>query len=109
MEDCTHTQIFLLCYVASATSAISSYAYSTLYSETAIFSYKKAAVYSFYFGAAGLITCMLGFDWFGGKKAWYKVLGVAGGVGIGAIRADYFIARLGGILPVENSNKENKK
>lgn len=96
MEDCSHIQIFAICYLASALSAICTYSYSTLYSETAVFSYKKAMLYSLYFGTAGIITCMMGFDLLGGKKAWYRVVGVAGGIGIGAIKADVWIARLNG-------------
>lgn len=96
MEDCSHIQIFATCYLASALSAICTYSYSTLYSETAVFSYRKAAIYSLYFGTAGILTCMLGFDLIGGKKAWYRAVGLAGGIGLGAIKADALIARFTG-------------
>lgn len=99
MEECSHIQIFATCYLASALSAVCAYSYSTLYSETQVFSYRKAAVYSLYFGTAGILTCMLGFDLLGGKKAWYRAVGLAGGIGIGAIKADVWIARITGETP----------
>lgn len=99
MEDCSHIQIFAICYLASALSAVCTYSYSTLYSETHSFSYRKVAVYSLYFGTAGLLACMIGFDMLGGKKAWYRAVGLAGGIGIGAIKADIWIAKLADMLP----------
>lgn len=88
MEHCSHVTIFMACYVSGATSAMALYAFSTVYSETAAFSFKKAIVYSFYFGVLGLIPTLMLFDVLGGKPAWYKALGLSGGVGVGVLKVD---------------------
>lgn len=88
MEECSHVTIFAVCYLSAATSAMALYAFSTVYSETQKFSFKKAIAYSFYFGTLGLIPTLLLFDWLGGKTAWYKAVGLSGGVGIGVLKAD---------------------
>jgi hypothetical protein len=98
MEDCSHVEIFMTCYVAAATSAMALYSFSTVYSETQVFSFKKAIAYSFYFGVLGLLTSMLGFDWLGGKPKWYRVVGVSGGVGIGVLKAEKLIELLAGLF-----------
>jgi hypothetical protein len=88
MEEWNHVQIFIACFVASAGSALSAYAFSTVDSAQR-FEWRKACKYPFYFGCLGTFFCMLGFDFLGGKKKWYQVVSVAGLTGLGVLKVDF--------------------
>lgn len=98
MENWTHLEIFFACFVTAALSSLVTYSYSTVNSPDQKFEWRKACTYPFYFGAAGIVTCMLGFDYFGGKAKWYQVVGIAGSIGLGVLKVDWLMERLVNVI-----------